>query len=80
MQYFRLDREALPGVLGSWGERLLNFWEQGEIAIILREPGSKLLILGSWGALSKMIMVWLLEGGGAGRGAGAGAKALLYPL
>ena len=41
--------------LGSWGECLFNFREQGEIAIILREPGSKFLILGSWGALSKCI-------------------------
>ena len=42
------------GVLGSW-EIYLFFREQGEITIILREPGSKLLILGSWGALSKCI-------------------------
>ena len=47
---------ALPGVLGSWGESLFNFREQGEIAIILREPRSTLLILGNWGALSKMYM------------------------
>ena len=47
---------------GFWetGEKAyFIFGEQGEIAIILREPGSKLLILGSWGALSKMYMHWL---------------------
>ena len=37
-----------PGVLGSWRESRIIFREQGEIAItgILREPRSKLLILG----------------------------------
>ena len=48
---------------GFWGggeKAYFIFREQGEIAIILMEPGSKLLILGSWGALSKMYMIWLL--------------------
>ena len=42
---------------GFWGageKAYFIFREQEEITIILREPGSKLLILGSWGALSKM--------------------------
>ena len=52
-----------PGVLGSWGESPIIFREQGEIAKILREAGSKPLILGSWGALSKVHKIWLLPPG-----------------
>ena len=51
--------------LGAGEKAYFIFREQGEISIILREPGSQLLILGSLGALSKMNMV-SLRGGGRG--------------
>ena len=52
---------------GESGGSPEGFWElekkpiqQGGLVIILSEPGSKLLMLESWGALSKINMLWCL--------------------
>ena len=50
-EFFILQLQIIAErVLGSWGESLFIFRKQGELAVILRQPGS-------WGTLSNMNLI-----------------------